>query len=715
MAGTSRPVLLLTVSTDEAGPSGYGVTDDQHVDALAAAAAFDLARVTSLAGATTHLETTKTECVLIDLRTTDPADVTVITTLSAHSPGIALVALTGGDDEDLDVAAMEAGATDCLCTRTLDAPLLGRAVRHAIVRKRGEASLAEAQTIAQVGSWEVDVATGRVTWSRELSRLFALEADAAPTYETLLERTHPDDRAVSVEAITKMRATGDAFEIDHRVVVPDGDVRWIRGRGRIEYDAAGHQDRIVGTAQDITDEKMAEEALHRQAFYDALTGLPNRLLLLDRLGQALARLPRQPSTVGVIYLDIDRFNRINDSLGQEVGDQLLVAVATRLGTLARQEDTVARIGADEFVMLCESLSGESEAVTIADRIRAAMTDTLDWGYRDLVISVTAGVALATSDVDSAESILRDAKAAMSRAKTGGMDKSAVFAQTMRTRADGRLETEMALRRSIAGGDLRLHYQPIVTLAQGEILGHEALVRWAHPTRGLLGPDEFITVAEETGLIVPLGVWVIEEACRQAKRFQNRHPQWADLTMSVNLSGGQLGQPDLIDIVASAMRDAELKPEHLQLEMTESVLMDDAANTITILETLKGLAVRLGVDDFGTGYSSLSYLRRFPVDVLKIDRSFVGGLGADIEDSAIVAAIVSLADTLGLTAIAEGVETTSQRDCLISLGCVRAQGYLFARPLTALDAERSLDAAVASPGAGADRGGRLRGERLQGRF
>jgi EAL domain-containing protein (putative c-di-GMP-specific phosphodiesterase class I) len=278
---------------------------------------------------------------------------------------------------------------------------------------------------------------------------------------------------------------------------------------------------------------------------------------------------------------------------------------------------------------------------------------------------------------------------MYRAKSEGRARSSVFAETMRTKAVGRLDTEIALRHSIVNGDLRVYYQQIVTLVDGRVLGHEALVRWAHPTRGLLGPDEFITVAEETGLIVPLGAVVLREACRQAKEFQSLDPNWSRLTMSVNLSGGQLGEADLTELVASALHDADLKPEHLQLEMTESVLMDDAAATTTILKSLKGLGVRLGIDDFGTGYSSLAYLRRFPVDVLKIDRSFVDGLGKDLEDSAVVAAVVSLADTLGLTTIAEGVETRLQRDCLVALGCSLAQGYLFARPVAATDCEMAL--------------------------
>jgi EAL domain-containing protein (putative c-di-GMP-specific phosphodiesterase class I) len=288
---------------------------------------------------------------------------------------------------------------------------------------------------------------------------------------------------------------------------------------------------------------------------------------------------------------------------------------------------------------------------------------------------------------------------MYRAKSAGRARAAVFAQAMRAHAIGRVDIEMALRRAIVDGELRLHYQPIVELADGHVVGHEALVRWQHPTRGLLGPAEFITIAEESGLIVPLGAWVLREACAQAKRFQLLDPRWSRLSMSVNLSGGQLGQADLVELIASSLRDSDLKSELLQLEMTESVLMDDAATTIKILETLKGLGVHLGVDDFGTGFSSLAYLRRFPVDTLKIDRSFVDGLGHDPEDSAIVAAVVSLADTLGLTTIAEGVETTLQRDCLVGLGCSRAQGYLFARPVPASDAEAALERSLSPPSVG----------------
>lgn len=575
----------------------------------------------------------------------------------------------------------------------MDASLSGTS--EALNLPRAEMWLAEIESVAGVGRWEADLVTDEVSWSRELFRLLEVDPNQAPTYELLIGRIHPDDRGSSRELMDVASASGHPFMLDHRILLGDGTVRWLRSQGRVELDSGGRPARLLATALDVTEAKAGEDALVYQACHDPLSGLPNRRLFLDRLDQGLRRLARQPSSVCVIYLDIDRFKVVNDAMGHAVGDSLVLATAARLAGAIRPADTLARIDSDEFAVICEGLSGEDEAVGITDRICASMSEALAWEGGALVLSVSAGIALATSTDVNPEALLDNAEAAMRRAKREGRARSSVFAETMRATLVGRLETETALRQSILDGDLRLHYQPIVNLADGQILGHEALVRWAHPTRGLLGPDQFITVAEESGLIVPLGTWVLEEACRQAKRFQNRNPMWSRLTMSVNVSGRQLGEPDLIDLVAAALVVADLKPEHLQLEMTESVLMDDAAATITVLHRLRGLGVRLGVDDFGTGYSSLAYLRRFPVDVLKIDREFVAGLGNDLEDGAIVAAIASLADTLGLSTIAEGVETVLQRDALIGLGSTRAQGYLFARPAPATEAEALLDEAAGS--------------------
>jgi diguanylate cyclase (GGDEF)-like protein len=577
-----RPTTVLLIGDSDSDADLFEAILQEAVPAE-----FEIARATTVAEATSYVERRTADCALVDLGLPDAETLGIIETLAARSPTVAIVALTGRDDDELGAATIEAGASDYLFKSALAGNLLVRCIRHAVLRKGLESSLADA----------------------------------------------------------------------------------------------------------LTDQKSAEDALVHQAFYDPLSGLPNRLQFLDCLREALDRSGRQPSSVGVIYFDLDQFKVINDSLGYPVGDQLLLVVATRLTGLVRPGDTLARIGSDEFVVLCEGLSGEDEAVGVADQIRAAMNEPIAWDGGDLVISVGAGIAVARSVSISPDSLVSDAEAAMYRAKDQGRGRSAVFAESMRTKAIGRLDTEVSLRQSIINGDLRLHYQPIVHLVDGRVLGHEALVRWDHPTRGLLRPDHFIEVAEETGLIIPLGAWVVQEACRQAKRFQTRDPRWSRLTMSVNLSGRQLGQPDLIDLIASALHDADLRPEHLQLEMTEGILMDDTVATITVLQMLKGLGVRLDVDDFGTGFSSLAYLKRFPVDVLKIDHSFVRDLGTDPEDSAIVAAVVNLADALGFTVVAEGVETGLQRDCLVELGCSRAQGYLFAHPVDASEAEAVLDRAA----------------------
>ena len=488
----------------------------------------------------------------------------------------------------------------------------------------------------------------------------------------------------------------DRSELCHRfeVRLPGVPSRIVQVTSKPISDAGGAITGWVGTLADVT----AEEAMAHQALHDPLTGLPNRALLVDRMTHALAGLSREPSTLGVIFLDVDSFKVINDSRGHPAGDQMLRAMGKRLKGLLRPGDTLARFGGDEFVILCEGLNGEHEAVAVADRVREAMTEPLQSTEGELVLSVSLGISLTTSPLSSPESLLRDADAAMYRAKAAGRGRAEVFAPSMRRTAIGRLDTEVALRRSIAAGDFRVYYQPIVNLINGHITGTEALVRWEHPTRGLVGPDEFIPIAEETGLIVPLGGWVLAEACRQAKQFQDSDARWASLTMAVNLSGCQINQPGLVEMVRLAVSDAGLRPDRLELEITESVLMNDAAATVRILGMLKDIGVRLSIDDFGTGYSSLAYLKRFPVDLVKIDRSFVDGLGQEPEDSAIVAAIVSLAAAMQLDAIAEGVETSIQQAALLELGCTRGQGFLFNRPMPAADLELVLylQSAAAEP-------------------
>jgi diguanylate cyclase (GGDEF)-like protein len=649
-----------------------------------------LERGRSMADALLRVAAAPPDCVVLDLGLPDATGLEALEGVLRCAPAMAVVVLTGHADADLGLRAVEAGAQDYLVKGNGQDETLSRAIRYALVRQqaeealvRSQQTLADAQRIAQLGSWELDVATGRVTWSDELRRLYGFVAGTEPDMDQMAARFHPSDRASLQALLAAAMSARSAFDVDHRIILVEGTMRWLRSQGRFELDAHGEALRVHGTAQDITRQKLAEEALAHQALHDGLTGLPNRSLLLDRLAQALARLERSKSTLGLLFIDIDRFKLVNDSLGHVAGDQMLLAMAERLGRTLRIGDTLARFGGDEFVVLCEGLTGELEALGMADRIGEVMAQPLSWGGGELIMTVSTGIATASASHISAESLLRDADAAMYRAKESGRARSAVFAESMRARAIGRLNTEASLRTAISDGELVVHYQPVVDLPSQQLAGVEALVRWEHPDRGLLGPDQFIDVAEDTGLIVPLGAWVLREAVRQARTWQQR-PGLSGLQVSVNLSARQITQVDLVDLVADVLDRSGLAPGTLCLEMTESVLMGDAPAAAKILASLKELGVGLSVDDFGTGYSSLSYLKRFPVDELKIDRSFVSGLGEDPEDSAIVRAVVRLATALNLTAVAEGVETTLQLDRLIDLGCARAQGYLFARPGTATD-------------------------------
>jgi diguanylate cyclase (GGDEF)-like protein/PAS domain S-box-containing protein len=425
-------------------------------------------------------------------------------------------------------------------------------------------------------------------------------------------------------------------------------------------------------ARDVTERRAVEAALAYQAMHDDLTRLANRTLFLDRLQLSLARLDRLDTTVAVLFLDIDRFKTINDSLGHSAGDEVLVTAAERLMGVVRPGDTVARFGGDEFVVLCDNVLGTEHAVTVATRLAEVIAVPYELNGEEVCLSASIGIALASNAADEAETLLRDADVALYRAKELGRNRVVVFDDALRARAVVRLETENGLRRAVDRGELCVLYQPEVALRDQRVVGVEALVRWQHPIHGLVKPDQFVPVAEESGLIVPIGNWVIEEACRQSREWALARPDLDPVVVSVNLSARQLSHPGLVAVVARALADTNTPPDRLCLEITESVVMT--------LRALKDIGVQLAVDDFGTGYSSLSYLKRFPVDILKIDQSFVAGLGGDPEDSAIVAAVTKMGHTLGLAVVAEGVETVTQVEALRRVRCDLAQGQLFAPPL-----------------------------------
>ena len=499
---------------------------------------------------------------------------------------------------------------------------------------------------------------------------------------TVQDLTHPDDIEVSASHMAALLAGEVAsYRLEKRYLRTDGTPVWCQLSVSLVRAADGTPLHTMSQIEDISDRRDFEARLSHQALHDGLTNLPNRMLLLDRIRQAVARSARTGHAIGVLFVDLDRFKLVNDSLGHECGDELLVAVAERLSAAVRPDDTVARLGGDEFVVLCEDL-GQEGVVSVAERLRTALAEPFTIRGGEVAVRASIGIATPPAGDDTdAEALVRDADAAMYRAKERGRDQIVVFDDGMRGLAADRLSLEADLRRAIDGGDMELAYQPTVDLRTGRVTGMEALLRWNHPVRGAVPPSAFIPLAEETGLIVPLGSWVLDEACRQAALWRPLAGE-QPFVMAVNLSARQLAHPGLVADVADVLARHGVRPGEVCLEITESTLMEDAEAARIQLVALKALGVRLAVDDFGTGYSSLSYLKRFPVDLLKVDRSFVSGLGADAEDSAIVTAVIGLAHALGLEALAEGVEDETQLRELQRLGCDIAQGFLLARPQAA---------------------------------
>lgn len=438
--------------------------------------------------------------------------------------------------------------------------------------------------------------------------------------------------------------------------------------------------RVVGSFLDITDRKQVEEQLLHDALHDQLTRLPNRALFMDRLAWVLEHAKRHVNYLfAVLFLDLDRFKIVNDSLGHIIGDQLLVAIADRLQVCLRPSDTVARLGGDEFTILLSDIEDIQDVACVADQIHKQLTAPFNLNGYEVFTTASIGIALSTTGYGQPEELLRDADIAMYRAKTLGKARYEVFGKDMHTSAVARLQLEMDLRRAIERQEFQLHYQPIVSLQTGRITGFEALLRWQHPDRGLISPIEFISVTEETGLIIPIGQWVLREACSQMHEWQRQLPTLA-LTINVNLSGKQFTQSDLIEQIKQVLQETDLEACNLGLEITESVIMENTEAVSSTLFELRALGVQLHMDDFGTGYSSLSYLHRFPMDVLKIDRTFINRISAGAENLEIVQTIIVLARSLGMKVTAEGVETKEQLAQLRTLKCEYGQGYFFSKPI-----------------------------------
>ncbi len=612
---------------------------------------------------------------------------------------VPIIMLTGLDDNESINRAYEAGATDFI-NKPLRLPHLTNRARFALRARRtldeltkSQSGLANAQRLAQLGNWEWWVEDGLVRRSEEIYRILAVAADDLPdTTDALLKRVHPEDRDRVAGALEAAAKHGVPFRIDYRVIREDGSARTVHEEAHAVLDAAGRVTKVEGYTQDISERVEASERIRHLAYYDSLTGLANRELFRKLVDTVLQRSARSESTCAALLLDLDRFKRINDTLGHEAGDRLLMEVGKRITDCMGTSDTtrgsdadlavnpVARLGGDEFTLLLADLAHPEDAAKVAQRLLDAIARPIMLDGQEITVSASIGIALFPEDGSDIDVLSKNAEVAMYSAKDLGRNAYQYYSRTMNASALRRLSLEAQLRRAIERNEFRLFYQPKVNAATGELIGAEALLRWLHPDLGMVSPVEFIPIAEETGLILPIGEWVTAEACRQIGEW--KRDGCAVLPVAVNLATPSFRDPGLIGMIERSLRAGGIDARLLALEVTESMLMQDIDKTLQTLEALKAMGLSLAIDDFGTGYSSLAYLKRLPISELKIDRSFVEDAVQPGSNGAIAATIITLAKNLQLDVIAEGVETDEQVDFLLARGCFHMQGFLFSRPIPA---------------------------------
>lgn len=571
-----------------------------------------------------------------------------------------------------------------------NARLYQQAQQEITERTRVESALRESEERfalavrgANDGLWDWDFTSELIYYSpRWKSMLGYNEDEIGYSPEEWFKRVHPEDiERTKLDISAHLKGVTLHFENEHRMLHKDGTYRWILSRGLAVWNAKGIAHRMAGSQTDITDRKYAEQKLLRDAFYDTLTSLANRALFIDRLKYSVERAKRKEKYLfAVLFLDLDRFKDVNDSLGHMLGDQLLVAVARMLEGGLRATDTVARLGGDEFVILLEDINHISDATRIADWVQNKFEAPFQLNGHEVFITTSIGIVLSATGYNQPEDVLRDADIAMYVAKANGKSRFEIFDPTMRERIMERLSLENDLRQAIEREELRVHYQPIILLDSGKIIGFEALARWQHPQRGLLAPIDFIPMAEENGLILLIDRWVMREACQHMVEWHKESPQAPPLTISVNISGKQILQPDLIEFVDQTLQETGLEARFLKLEITETTIMEKSELTMSVFKKLQDLGVQVQIDDFGIGYSSLSYLSHFPINALKIDHSFVSKMAENGNHLQIIQAIITLTQRLGVGVIAEGVETEGQLNQLKELGCEFGQGYLVSRPI-----------------------------------
>lgn len=684
----NKPIHLLLVEDNKAHAELIWRTFETQADWI------HLTVVHTLREASASIEQAPPNAIIADLRLPDGQGIEL---LAANKTDLSypVIIMTSYGDEQVAVEAMKAGALDYVVkseTTIADMPhIVERALReweHIIERNRAENALRESEARyalaargANDGLWDWDLNTNIIYYSpRWKSMLGCYEDDVGDTPAEWFQRVHAEDREqLEVKIALHLEGNSPHFESEYRILRQDDAYRWMLCRGVAVRDANGKPTRMAGSQTDISDRKLAEEQLFYAASHDSLTNLTNRALFLDHLEQAAERAKRYKNYLfALLFLDLDHFKVVNDGLGHHAGDQLLVEFSRRLEACIRPIDTIARLGGDEFAILIEHINGVIDATTVAERIKQFLSAPFQLDGHEIFMSASIGVTLSSTGYEHAGDALRDADTAMYRAKTNGRARYELFDHSMHTNAVERLRLEADLRRAIEHQELLPYYQPIIALPGGRIIGAEVLLRWQHPQRGLLSPLDFIPLAEETGLIVPISAWLIRMACTQSKIWQDAGH--APFNLAINLSARDFKYDSLPQRIREILTETNVPAHTIELEITETIAMDNLDSIIDILKELHQIGVKISIDDFGTGHSSLGRLKHLPINTLKIDRSFIRDMIANPDDAALTKAIIAMARSLNLQVIAEGVETSEQFMFLQEQRCDRLQGFFFSRPI-----------------------------------
>ncbi|WP_176961331.1 bifunctional diguanylate cyclase/phosphodiesterase [Mariprofundus sp. NF] len=616
---------------------------------------------------------------------------------------VPLIIMTGQDDVDAIERAFDSGATDFI-SKPINWPIIGHRIQYTLRASRAmkEATLSakllsDAQRIAKLGNWSWDTSGKEIHVSTESYRIFGVPRTSACIFhQLLLSSIHPDDRVIFDKAIKRAEENIPA-DTEFRITPPDGELRIIHMHAERKPDGTPSQ--LFGTLQDITERKNTEEEIRQLAYYDAITGLPNRTLFKEHLKVAIKQASRNGTKVAVMFLDLDNFKRINDSLGHDAGDQLLEEVSKRLTRSIRPSDlagserddgnghSLARLGGDEFTVMLSDIEDIRHISLIAERILASLNEPVMLSGNRVVVTSSIGISVYPEDGECIDSLLKHADAAMYQVKYKGRNGVFFYDDDLRVQSQCRIQLEGELYKALKNDEMTLFYQPKVDTVSQKVVGFEALIRWIHPERGMVSPIDFIPVAEESGLIIPMGKWIIKTACQQQKAWRQTGAD--PVVISVNISCHQFTDHALVGAVKEILAETGIDPAYLEFEITESILMQDADAAMRVLKELKEMGLKISIDDFGTGYSSMSYLKHFPIDILKVDRSFVMDIPENEQDATITKAIISLAKALELGVVAEGVETVEQLQFLCDCECDQIQGYLFSPPLPPEKAEKLL--------------------------